>query len=67
MSKATKPASSWSFDEGSLTVRHRGKTESLGQYPTRDLAAKAAALYFAKHDEEAAAGKDAPPVVNNLS
>jgi hypothetical protein len=47
------PTSTWSFEEGSLTIRHLGKTVSLGRYATRDLAAKAAALYFAKHD-----GKD---------
>jgi len=62
MNKATKPVSSWSFDEGSLTVRHRGKTRSLGRYATHDLAAKAAALYFAKHDEEDMPAEGAPPV-----
>jgi hypothetical protein len=64
MNKATtKPLSSWSFDEGSLTVQHRGKTESLGRYATRELAAKAAALYFAKHDEKRVIDKDTLPVV----
>jgi hypothetical protein len=49
--------SSWSFDEGSLTVRHLGKTVSLGRYATREHAAKAAALYFASHE-----GKDGLPI-----
>jgi hypothetical protein len=56
MSNSLKPASSWSFEEGRLTVNHLGKTVSLGRYATHDLAAKAAAVYFAKHD-----GKDAVP------
>jgi hypothetical protein len=56
MSKSMKPASSWSFEEGRLTVNHLGKTVSLGRYATHEHAAKAAALYFAKHD-----GKDAVP------
>jgi hypothetical protein len=49
MSNSTTPSSTWSFEEGSLTVHHLGKTVSLGRYATRELAAKAAALYFAKH------------------
>ena len=44
-----KPASTWSFDQGTLTVRHLGKTVSLGGYATHEFAAKAAAVYFAKH------------------
>jgi hypothetical protein len=44
-----KPASTWSFDQGTLTVHHLGKTVSLGGYATRKFAAKAAAVYFAKH------------------
>jgi hypothetical protein len=44
-----KPASTWSFDQGTLTVHHLGKTVSLGRYATREFAAKAAAAYFAKH------------------
>ena len=44
-----KPASTWSFDQGTLTVHHLGKTVSLGGYATHDFAAKAAAVYFAKH------------------
>jgi hypothetical protein len=44
-----KPASTWSFDQGTLTVHHLGKTVSLGRYTTREFAAKAAAVYCAKH------------------
>ena len=44
-----KPASTWSFDQGTLTVHHLGKTVSLGGYATHEFAAKAAAVYFAKH------------------
>ena len=44
-----KPASTWSFDQGTLTLHHLGKTVSLGRYATRAFAAKAAAAYFAKH------------------
>jgi hypothetical protein len=44
-----KPASTWSFDHGTLTVHHLGKSVSLGRYATHEFAAKAAALYFAKH------------------
>jgi len=44
-----KPASTWSSDQGALTVYHLGKTISLGRYATHDFAAKAAAAYFAKH------------------
>ena len=43
-----KPASTWSFDQGTLTVHHLGKTVSLGRYATHEFAAKAAAVYFAK-------------------
>jgi hypothetical protein len=58
MSNSMKPSSTWSFEEGSLTIHHLGKSVSLGRYATREHAAKAAALYFAKHD-----GRDASPVV----
>jgi hypothetical protein len=44
-----KPASTWSFDQGTLTVQYLGKTVSLGRYATHEFAAKAAAVYFAKH------------------
>ena len=44
-----KPASTWSFDQGTLTVHYLGKTVSLGRYATHEFAAKAAAVYFAKH------------------
>ena len=47
-----KPASTWSFDQGTLTVHYLGKTVSLGRYATREFAAKAAAVYFAKHQSE---------------
>ena len=43
------PATTWSFDHGRLTVHHLGKTVSLGRYATHEFAAKAAAVYFAKH------------------
>ena len=43
------PAATWSFDHGTLTVHHLGKTVSLGRYATHEFAAKAAAAYFAKH------------------
>ena|SRR5439155_26358759 len=46
-----KPASTWSFDQGTLTVHHLGNTISLGRYATHDFAAKAAAVYFAKHGD----------------
>ena len=42
------PAATWSFDHGTLTVHHLGKTVSLGGYATHEFAAKAAAVYFAK-------------------
>ena len=44
-----KPASTWSFDQGTLIVHHLGKTVSLGRYATHEFAAKAAAVYLAKH------------------
>ena len=43
------PASTWSFDQGTLIVQHLGKTVSLGRYATHEFAARAAAVYFAKH------------------
>ena len=43
------PAATWSFDHGTLTVHHLGKTVSLGRYATHEFAEKAAAVYFAKH------------------
>ena len=42
-------ASTWSFDHGTLTIHHLGKTVSLGRYATHEFAVKAAAAYFAKH------------------
>jgi len=47
MAASKIPISTWSFDEGILTVQHSGKTVSLGRYATHELAAKAAAAYFA--------------------
>jgi hypothetical protein len=49
MENRKKPASTWHFKEGVLTVDHDGKKVVLGRYATRELAAKAAADYFAKH------------------
>jgi hypothetical protein len=49
MTTTDKPASTWSFDQGVLTVHHLGKTVSLGRYATHEFAARAAAAYFAKH------------------
>ena len=60
MAKTQNPASTWSFEEGRLTVYHLGKTVSLGRYATHDLAAKAAAVYFAKHGGAATQGAKAP-------
>ena len=53
MSSSKKPLSTWAFEEGTLSVQHLGKTVSLGRYATRELAAKAAALYLAKRAEPA--------------
>lgn len=44
-----KPAWTWAFEEGVLTVNHFDATVSLGRYATREFAAKAAALYIASH------------------
>jgi hypothetical protein len=44
-----KAASTWSFDQGTLTVHHLGTTVSLSSYATHEFAAKAAAVYFAKY------------------
>ena len=62
MKNSMKPSSSWSFEEGSLTVRHLGKTVSLGRYATHEHAAKAAALYFAKNGGAKTGGTAALPV-----
>jgi hypothetical protein len=48
MAKQKKPAFTWLFDEGVLTLTHDGKTVSLGRYADREWAAKAAAAYIAK-------------------
>ncbi len=47
--RAKDPASTWTYEEGVLVVHHQGKVISLGRYATHELAAKAAAAYFAKH------------------
>jgi hypothetical protein len=44
-----KPAFTWSFDQETLTVHYLDNTVSLGRYTTHEFAAKAAAVYFAKH------------------
>jgi hypothetical protein len=49
MTSAKKPAWTWAFDEGVLTVDHSGTVVSLGRYASHEFAAKAAALYIAKH------------------
>jgi hypothetical protein len=45
------PASTWPFDQGTLIVHHLGRTVPVRplRYATREFAAKAAAVYFAKH------------------
>jgi len=55
MARSKKPSSTWSFEEGTLTIHHLGKTVSLGRYASREFAAKAAALYIAQHDASATA------------
>jgi hypothetical protein len=47
--KARQPAFTWTYEEGVLVVHHRGKAITLGRYATHELAAKAAAAYFAQH------------------
>ena len=54
MTSSKKPSFTWSFEEGRLTVNHLDKTVSLGRYATRELAAKAAALYIRKHSDTVA-------------
>jgi hypothetical protein len=51
MARSQKPAWTWAFEEGVLTIDHRGTTVSLGRYANHEYAAKAAALYIAKHDD----------------
>jgi hypothetical protein len=64
-----KPASTWSFDHGALTVHHLGKTVSLGRYATHEFAAKAAAVYFAKQQarKKPSALRSASAAVGTLS
>ena len=52
MAKPKKPAFTWKFDEGVLTVYHNDKAIVLGRYAGREWAAKAAAEYIAKHDTQ---------------
>jgi hypothetical protein len=49
MMNPKKPSFTWVFSEGVLTIHHFGKSISLGKYATRQLAAKAAAAYRARH------------------
>jgi hypothetical protein len=42
-----KPASTWTYENGRLTVSHLGESVSLGRYANREFAARAAAAYFA--------------------
>jgi len=51
-----QPDWTWAFEEGTLTIEHQGATVSLGRYATREFAAKAAAVYIAKH-------ADTPPAM----
>jgi hypothetical protein len=61
VTRSKKPQSTWSYEEGRLTVKHREKTVSLGRYATRELAAKAAARYFADHADEVASAETSSP------
>jgi hypothetical protein len=58
MTNSKNPSWTWAFEEGILTVDHKGATVSLGRYATREFAAKAAALYIEKHAD----GIASPPV-----
>jgi hypothetical protein len=49
MAKSKKPASTWHFSEGVLTVEDDGKIVVLGRYVTREWAAQAAAEHFARY------------------
>ena len=49
MDALNKPPSSWSFEEGVLTVYHLGQKIDLGRYKTHEHARKAAELYFTQH------------------
>lgn len=49
MTNSRKPSWTWAFEEGTLTIGHAGTVVSLGRYATHEFAAKAAALYIAKH------------------
>jgi len=48
LAKYTAAASTWSFDQGTLTVHHLGKTVSLGGYATHEFAAKVDVAKFAR-------------------
>ncbi len=50
MDTMKKARSSWSFEEGVLTIYHLGEKIVLGRYKTHELAEKAAELYFARHE-----------------
>jgi len=61
MTNPKQPAFTWAFEEGRLTVKHLGKTVSLGRYADRALAAKAAARYLAEHGGAAEPAAPASP------
>jgi hypothetical protein len=52
MLRLTKPAWTWAFEEGLLTIDHLGTVISLGRYASREFAAKAAARYIALHADK---------------
>jgi hypothetical protein len=52
MLRLTKPAWTWAFEEGLLTIDHLGTVISLGRYASRKFAAKAAARYIALHADK---------------
>ena len=49
MTSSKNPSWTWTFEEGILTVDHLGAKVSLGRYASHEFAARAAALYIAKH------------------
>jgi hypothetical protein len=58
MTGSKRPAFTWAFEEGRLTVTHLGKKVPLGRYADRTLAAKAAARYLAEHGGAAPAASE---------
>ncbi|HEY5379302.1 MAG TPA: hypothetical protein VIJ78_07165 [Pseudolabrys sp.] len=51
MKNSKKSASTWTFDQGVLTINHSGTIVSLGRYANHEFAAKAAELYIADHPD----------------